>query len=191
MKKLAVALLILLFAAGAKSPDEVWEMLAAHQEVRGYSATVSQGPVVYKVYFLRPRIRIEWVEGPPYLVGNVMISDGQWIWSRGKEGGWKKTPARPPSDPAHLFFFDLEKARELYRIEEVSEEGGVLTFALVAKTPPAKSNRPARWVFTTDPKSHRPLAYRTYSKAGKLLGEVVYRELDPTPPDPALFEVKP
>jgi len=104
MKRLGMALLVGFGIAFAVTPAEVWDMLARHQEVKGYTATVAQGPMVYKVAFLRPKVRLEWVKGPSYLVGQVMIVDGKTLWSRDKDGKWHKTKGAAPLDPVHLLF---------------------------------------------------------------------------------------
>ena len=187
MKRFGMALLVGLGIAFAVTPAEVWDMLAQHQEVKGYTATVAQGPIVYKVAFLRPKVRLEWVKGPSYLVGQVMIVDGNTLWSRGKDGKWKKTRGAAPLDPVHLLFSDFEKLKANYELEVLGQDGDLLKIALIAKAPPDKG--PARWVFEVHLPDHRPLAYTTYTASGKKLARVVYQSLDFKAPDPGLFEV--
>ncbi len=191
MKRVGFALLVGLGLALALSPAEVWGMLQKHQAVEGYTATVAQGPLVYRVAFLRPRVRIDWVKGPDYLVGQAMIVDGGTVWSRGKNGRWRKSHGAAPLDPVHLLFSDFEKLRATYRLEVLGEEAGVLRFALLLRGKPTGTRSPVRWVFEVDPRDHNPLAYTTYGADGKRIARVVYRALDFTPPNPALFNVAP
>jgi len=191
VKRLGFALLVGVGVVLAFSPAEVWRMLEKHQAVKGYTATLVQGPLVYRVAFLRPRVRIDWIEGPDYLVGQAMIVDGGTVWSRGKGGKWRKSHGAAPLDPVHLLFSDLEKMRATYRLEVLGEEAGVLRFALVSRVKPAGPRSPIRWVFEVDPRDHNPLAYTTYDASGKRVARVAYRDLSFTPPDPALFNVTP
>ncbi len=191
MKRLLFAIAAGLGLALALSPAEVWGMLEKHQSVVGYTATVVQGPLVYKVAFLRPRVRLEWIEGPPYLVGQVMIVDGGTVWSRDKNGRWRKSRGAAPADPVHLLFADVKRLRAEYQLEVLGEEGGVLRFALVARHPASGRRSPVRWVFQVDPSDHRPLAYTTYDAQGKPIARAVYRALDFAPPPAELFRVGP
>lgn len=191
MKRWLLAGFVLLGTALALSPDEVWALLARHQQVEGYQAVVAQGPLVYKVAFLRPKVRLEWIEGPEYLVGQVMIVDGETLWSRDHEGRWKKSRGAAPLDPVHLLFADIDGLKRRFDLEVLGQKGNLLELALTAKEPPDSARSPARWVFRVDLKRHLPLGYQTFNAAGKPLAEVVYRELDPTPPPADLFKVGP
>ncbi len=191
MKRFLFGIGVSLALAFALSPAEVWDMLARHQEVKGYTATVAQGPLVYKVAFLRPKVRLEWVKGPEYLVGQAMIVDGKTVWSRGKDGRWRKSQGSAPMDPVHLLFSDFEKLKANYRLAVLGQDGDLVRIALLAKAKPASARSPVRWVFEVDLKRHLPLRYTTYNAAGKALSRVVYQSLDPTPPSPELFRVEP
>ncbi|MEN2982564.1 MAG: hypothetical protein ABDH20_08565 [Thermus sp.] len=44
---------------------------------------------------------------------------------------------------------------------------------------------------TLNPKGHLPFRYEVLSPSGKVLSQVEYLRLDPTPPPQGLFEVRP
>ncbi len=83
-----LAAVLVLGLAMALSPEEVWKALEAHSKVQGYLAQARQGPVVYQVAFRRPWVRIDWLEGPEYLKGSALVSDGEKSWSRAPKGPW-------------------------------------------------------------------------------------------------------
>lgn len=193
MKRVYTFILTLALAlAWALSPEEVWQALEAHGKVQGYLAQARQGPVVYQVAYLRPKVRIDWLEGPDYLKGSAFISDGEKVWSKGPKVSWQVSPAgAAPDDPMQLLFTDAKALRKDYVVREVEEEGGLWTFVLAKKVPPKDERQPAAWRITLNPKGHLPFRYQALSPSGKVLSTVEYLKLDPTPPSPSLFEVKP
>ncbi|WP_135257554.1 LolA family protein [Thermus caldilimi] len=190
MRKL-LALAATLGLALALSPEEVWQALQVHAKVAGYLAQVRQGPVVYQVAFRRPWVRIDWLEGPDYLKGSALISDGQRAWSRAPKGPWQETKATPPDDPLQLLFTGFPEVQRDYAVQDPKEEGGLWRFLLVKKTPPKDDRQPAAWRIAVNPKGHLPFRYEVLSPSGKVLAQAEYLKLDPTPPPQSLFEVKP
>lgn len=177
--------------AFALSPEEVWKALEAHAKVTGYVAQARQGPVVYRVAFRRPWVRIDWLEGPEYLKGSALISDGQRAWSRAPRGPWQEGKATPPDDPLQLLFTDFPEVQRDYAVRDPREEGGLWRFLLVKKTPPKDDRQPAAWRITLNPKGHLPFRYEVLSPSGKVLSQVEYLKLELTPPPQSLFEVRP
>lgn len=177
--------------AFALSPEEVWKALEAHAKVTGYVAQARQGPVVYQVAFRRPWVRIDWLEGPEYLKGSALVSDGQRTWSKGPKGPWQEGKATAPEDPLQLLFSEPQAVAREYVLREVQEEGGLWRFLLAKRVPPKDERQPAAWRITLNPKGHLPFRYEVLSPSGKVLSQVEYLKLDLTPPPQSLFEVKP
>ncbi len=190
MRTVWMTLALALGSALALSPEEVWKALEAHAKVEGYLAQVRQGPVVYQVAFRRPWVRIDWLEGPEYLKGSALISDGQRAWSRGPKGPWQEGKATSPDDPLQLLFTDFPKVAQEYAVQNPQEEGGLWRFLLVKKNPPRDERQPAAWRITLNPKGHLPFRVEVLSPSGKLLSQVEYLKLDPNVPPQSLFEVK-
>lgn len=186
-----LAAVLVLGLAMALSPEEVWKALEAHSKVQGYLAQARQGPVVYQVAFRRPWVRIDWLEGPEYLKGSALVSDGEKSWSRAPKGPWQEGKATPPEDPLQLLFTDPQGVARDYLIREVREEKGLWTFVLAKKNPPKDDRQPAAWRITLNPKGHLPFRYEVLSPSGKVLAQVEYLKLDPTPLPQSLFEVRP
>ncbi|WP_038057110.1 LolA family protein [Thermus amyloliquefaciens] len=190
MKQLMAAVLAL-GSALALSPEEVWRALEAHAKVAGYLVQARQGPVVYQVAFRRPWVRIDWLEGPEYLKGSALVTDGQRAWSKGPKGPWQEGRAMPPEDPLQLLFTGFPEVQRDYVVRDPEEEGGLWRFLLARKTPPKDERQPAAWRITLNPKGHLPFRYEVLSPSGKVLSQVEYVKLDLKVPPQSLFEVKP
>lgn len=186
-----LVLLSLWGGALALSPEEVWKALEAHAKVAGYLAQARQGSVVYQVAFRRPWVRIDWLEGPPYLKGSALVSNGEKAWSRAPGGPWQEGKATAPEDPLQLLFSDPQALRQAYEIRDVEESGGLWRLTLAKRNPPKDERQPAAWRITLNPKGHLPFRYEVLSPSGKVLSQVEYLRLDPTPPPQGLFEVRP
>jgi hypothetical protein len=74
----------------------VWQALEAHGKVQGYLAQARQGPVVYQVAYLRPKVRIDWLEGPDYLKGAPLSPMGKRSGARGPKGAGRSPRWRRP-----------------------------------------------------------------------------------------------
>lgn len=185
----ALAMVALLGLALALGEDEVVAALKAHAQVEGYIAQVRQGGLVYQVAYRRPWVRIDWLEGPPYLKGSVLITDGRRVWSKGPKGGFEEGRAQAPDDPLSLLFADPEALLKAYRVVDPREEGGLWTFTLARREAPKDERQPAAWRITLNPKGHLPFRYQVLSVKGEVLAEAEYLSLKPTLPPKALFEV--
>lgn len=186
-----LALVAVLGLAFALSPEQVWKALEAHGKVVGYLAQARQGPVVYQVAFRRPWVRIDWLEGPEYLKGSALVSDGVRAWSKAPKGPWQGGRATPPEDPLQLLFTEPQAVVQEYGVRDVREEGGLWRFLLFKKNPPKDERQPAAWRISLNPKGHLPFRYEVLSSSGKVLSQVEYLKLDLTPPPQNLFEVRP
>ncbi|WP_337845131.1 hypothetical protein [Thermus sp.] len=190
MRKLGVFLLALLAVPVlALSPEEIWKALLAHGKVQGYVASVRQGPVVYKVAYRRPYLRIDWVEGPAYLKGSALVTDGVRAFSRALGGPWQPTKAAPPEDPLSPLFSDPEGMRARYELRELGEKEGLWSFVLTLKTLPKDPQAAAAWRILINPKGHLPFRYEVLSPSGRVLAQAEYLALEPVPPSLDQFEV--
>lgn len=156
----------------------------------GYVAQARQGPVVYRVAFRRPWVRIDWLEGPEYLKGSALISDGQRAWSRAPRGPWQEGKATPPMIPSSSFSPTSRRCNGTTRCG-IPGRKGALALPLGQEDPPKDDRQPAAWRITLNPKGHLPFRYEVLSPSGKVLSQVEYLKLELTPPPQSLFEVRP